>query len=209
MPGRRRFLRRRHVAAADAGTGHYRGVIAIRRAYSARRARCRRGAWASWLRSGSRPLAGDPGAGGIERWPSARSGAFAMRAAAAPATALSGQRRALARRGSGRSGPRPSPGPPAARLGRACPCPAAARRRRELADEITTPSAEFAGPATGADQDMRLCGGYSGYSEDTTADNVSSPMPRASGGYSEDTQNGAGDNGGTARVLPDLPHHST
>jgi len=56
---------------------------------------------------------------------------------------------------------------------------------------------------------MRLCGGYSGYSEDTTADNVSSPMPRASGGYSEDTQNGAGDNGGTARVLPDLPHHST
>ena len=80
---------------------------------------------------------------------------------------------------------------PQPRLGRACPCRAAARRRRELADEITTPSAESAGPATVADQDMRLCGGYSDYSEDTTADNVSSPMPRASRGYSEDTQNGA------------------
>ncbi len=31
-------------------------------------------------------------------------------------------------------------------------------------------------------------GAYRGYSEDTTADNVSSPKVKASGGYSEDTQ---------------------
>ncbi len=35
------------------------------------------------------------------------------------------------------------------------------------------------------------CGGYSGYSDDTAIDNVSPPKPRACGGYSEDTQNGA------------------
>ena len=41
------------------------------------------------------------------------------------------------------------------------------------------------------------CGGYSGYSEDTSVDNVSSPRPRSRRGYSEDTQIRAGDNGGS------------
>jgi hypothetical protein len=44
------------------------------------------------------------------------------------------------------------------------------------------------------------CGCYSGYSGDTTADNVSSPRPRTCRGYSEDTQIRAGDNGGYARA---------
>ena len=51
-------------------------------------------------------------------------------------------------------------------------------------------------------------GGYSGYSGDTAVDNVSSPKPRTCRGYSEDTQIRAGDNGGTARVLVDLPRDS-
>jgi len=47
-------------------------------------------------------------------------------------------------------------------------------------------------PADG--QDTRdTCGCYSGYSEDATADNVSSPRPRTCRGYSEDTQIRAGD----------------
>jgi hypothetical protein len=190
MPGRRPFLRRRHVAAADAGTGHYRGHRDPAGVFDEAR-RCRRGAWASWLRSGSRR-------GRVIRAQAVSSAGQAR----APVPSRCGRLRRPLRRFLASAEPLPvvgpddpshdrHPEPPAARLGRACPCPATARRRRELADEITTPSAEFAGPATGADQDMRLCGGYSGYSEDTTADSVSSPMPRASGGYSEDTQNGA------------------
>jgi len=50
-------------------------------------------------------------------------------------------------------------------------------------------------------------GGYSGYSEDTAADNVSSPKPRTCRVYSEDTQKRAGDNGGYAcRLLLPLDH---
>jgi hypothetical protein len=52
------------------------------------------------------------------------------------------------------------------------------------------PSAELAGQAREVDQDMRLCGCYSGYSEDTTVDNVSSPEPGTCRVYSEDTQFG-------------------
>ncbi len=44
------------------------------------------------------------------------------------------------------------------------------------------------------------CGCYSGYSEDTTADNVSSPRLRTRRDYSKDTQNRASDNGGYARA---------
>ena len=42
-------------------------------------------------------------------------------------------------------------------------------------------------------------GGYSGYSGDTAADNVSSPRLKSRRVYSEDTQIRAGDNGGYAR----------
>ena len=43
----------------------------------------------------------------------------------------------------------------------------------------------------GVDQARDTCGCYSGYSEDTTADNVSSPRLRTRRGYSKDTQNRA------------------
>ena len=49
-------------------------------------------------------------------------------------------------------------------------------------------SAKVAGHADGWTRTSDNCGGYSGYSEDTAADNVSSPRPRSRRGYSEDTQ---------------------
>jgi len=64
------------------------------------------------------------------------------------------------------------------------------------------------GKATDGPGQSDNCGGYSGYSGDIAVDNVSSPKPRTRRGYSEDTQIRAGDNGGTARVLVDLPRDS-
>ena len=40
------------------------------------------------------------------------------------------------------------------------------------------------------DKNVRQPRRYISYSEDTAADNVSSPKPRTRGGYSEDTRNG-------------------
>ncbi len=78
---------------------------------------------------------------------------------------------------------------------RAHPLPGSTGRRRG-ADQLpqsASPdvSAELAGQARERDQVRDICGGYTGYSEDTAIDNVSSPKPRACGGYGEDTQNGA------------------
>ena len=61
-------------------------------------------------------------------------------------------------------------------------------------------SAKVTGQADGWTRPSDNCGGYSGYSGDTAADNVSSPKPRSRRGYSEDTQIRAGDNGGYSRV---------
>jgi hypothetical protein len=47
---------------------------------------------------------------------------------------------------------------------------------------------------------MRPRGDRAGYSEDTTADNVSLPQPRTCRAYSDDTQIRAGDNGGPTRL---------
>ena len=69
-------------------------------------------------------------------------------------------------------------------------CPAASGAGGELISELGTPQANSPGKPGTARQE-NTCGGYSGYSEDTAADNVSSPRLRACGGYSEDTQNGA------------------
>ena len=44
--------------------------------------------------------------------------------------------------------------------------------------------------------------------EDTAVDNVSSPKPRSRRGYSEDTQIGAGDNGGYTRGRHGLADHA-
>jgi hypothetical protein len=78
--------------------------------------------------------------------------------------------------------PERSPGP--ARLERSLPgstqAPTGADERTPDARRRTRP-ASWNGPG-------QTCSGYSGYSKDTAADNVSSPKPRTRGGYSEDTQ---------------------
>src|SRR5256886_12525932 len=60
------------------------------------------------------------------------------------------------------------------------------------------PSAEPAVQAREVYQARDGCGCYSGYSEDTAIDNVSSPEAKAYGVYSEDTQIRTPDNGGYA-----------
>src|SRR5206468_1916337 len=70
----------------------------------------------------------------------------------------------------------------------------------ELISELGMPSAEPAGQAREVDQARDGCGCYSGYSEDTAIDNVSSPKPKTRGVYSEDTQTRAIDNGGSVRL---------
>ena len=105
-----------------------------------------------------------------------------------------GQRSASIRRGSGRPRRQPSSGALSrpARPGRPRPgqhqAPAGADQQARHARSGSRP-ARWSGPGD-------TCGGYSGCSQDTTADNVSSPKPTTCRGYSEDTQNGAGDNGG-------------
>jgi hypothetical protein len=105
-----------------------------------------------------------------------------------------GQRRTCDRRGSGRSQRRPSSGT----LSRpARPEPAPTRQHQAPTGPIsglgTHRPASWSRPG-------KTCGGYSGYSEDTAADNVSSLKPRTCRVYSEDTQKWAGDNGGEVRV---------
>ena len=82
-------------------------------------------------------------------------------------------------------------------LARSRPLPGSARRRRELISELGT---HAAGLVQQPEPDQETCGGYSGYSEDTAPDNPSSPKPRTFRSYSEDTQNGTGDNGGSVRA---------
>lgn len=193
MPGRRAFLRRGHVAAAAVRIGHdrrHRGPVG---AYPARgAARCRPGLRATRPRTKRFPAVGGGTRRGTapSRWPRA----------SVPAR----QRQRTPRRlPSGRS-PCPSwrPDDPGATTGtwnarlarlerRAIRCPAAPRRRRGTGQRARDASAELAGQAQGAGQATDTCGCYSGYSEDTTADNVSSPGFRTRRGYSEDTQNGA------------------
>ena len=136
---------------------------------------------------------GDPRAGSIEsRWPGAslRCGAVrarqpAPRQPAAPLPIVCPDDR----------GPRVTWNAQPARLERrAVPRPAISSADKELISELRTPSSDLAGPAREWTRTCDTCGGYSGYSEDTAADNVSSPKPRTCRGYSEDTQKWAGDN---------------
>ncbi len=53
---------------------------------------------------------------------------------------------------------------------------------------LGTPSAELAGQATEWTRTSDTYGCYSGYSDDTTAGDVSSPWPRTRRVYSKDTQ---------------------
>ena len=90
-------------------------------------------------------------------------------------------------------------------LARSRPVPARTRRRRKGrrvrdARRGTHPVSR-SGPG-------ETCGGYSGYSGHTATGNVSSPQQKPLGGYGEDTLIRAGDNGGSARILPDLVPHS-
>jgi hypothetical protein len=85
-----------------------------------------------------------------------------------------------------------------ARPARAVPGPAAPSAGGEPASEAAAlPGGPRPASRSGPEHDT--CGRYSGYSEDTTADNVSSPGPRTRRGYSKDSQNGARDNGGSVR----------
>jgi hypothetical protein len=118
----------------------------------------------------------------------------------------SGQRTACARRRSGPSQRRPSsgtlswPARPQPSPARRHQAPTGAEQPARDARRRTRP-AHWSGPG-------RPGGGYSGYSEDTPADNVSSPKPRTRRVYSEDTQKRAGDNGGSAYVRPHSACHS-
>jgi hypothetical protein len=62
------------------------------------------------------------------------------------------------------------------------------RRLRELITELEELSAQVVEQAEGWAAPYRRYGDHTSYSEDTTADNVSSPKPRTPGDYSEDTQ---------------------
>jgi len=76
--------------------------------------------------------------------------------------------------------------------------PSPARQHQAPAEPVSKPETHAADLLQDAGAGP---GRYSGYSEDTAADNVSSPKPRTRRGYSEDTQNGAGDNGIFCRVV--------
>jgi hypothetical protein len=87
---------------------------------------------------------------------------------------------------------------PAGPLARSRPVPVSTSRRREGrrardARRGTHPVSR-SGPG-------EACGGYSGYSGHTATDNVSSPQQKPLGGYGEDTQKWARDNGGLGRVI--------
>jgi hypothetical protein len=115
----------------------------------------------------------------------------------------SGQRTACARRRSGQSQRRPSSGTlswPARRRrspARQHQAPTGAEQPARDARRRTRP-AHWSGPGQSG-------GGYSGYSDDTPADNVSSQKPRTCRVYSEDTPKRAGDNGGTVRRMSAQP----
>ena len=165
-----------------------------------RRARLRRGAPAEGRARGRAGRGAVPGRRRVtrrgrvsSRWPTASVQA----AAAAAATAPPGQRRAPAPGGSGQSEPRPSPGT-LSRLAPPGPSPARQHQAPTGADQRGRDALSGPRPASRSGPEHDTCRRYSGYSEDTTADNVSSPKPKTCRGYSEDTQNGAGDNGGSA-----------
>jgi hypothetical protein len=194
MPGRRAFLRRRHVAAAAMRRAII-DVIEARRARFGVMRRRRPSARASWPRSDSGRRRVIPTRSVSSPWPNASA---AARRGRPPPRRLPASRRAPAHGGSVRSELRSSPGR-SARPARAVPGPAApsagrsrpARSRRSERTSSSEP--EWTRNDT--------CGRYSGYGEDITVDNVSSPGPRTRRGYSEDTQIRAGDNGGYARGL--------
>jgi hypothetical protein len=70
---------------------------------------------------------------------------------------------------------------------RAIRCLAAPAADGELTGELGTPQRNSPGKP-GVDQARDTSGCYSGYSEDTAIDNVSSPEPGTRRDYSEDTQ---------------------
>jgi len=198
IPGRRAFLRRRHVTAAAARRA-ITSVIAIRRA----RLRAVRPLMAGsagelaaterWRVAGRRF-----GLTVSSRWPRASVPVRWVRTrpppprCLRPAHSLRPPRvRTIAATTvipetlSWPARPQPSPA-------RQHQAPTAADQRARDARRRTRP-ARRSGPG-------ECCGGYSGYSEDTAADNVSSPKPRTCRVYSEDTQKRAGDNGGYARA---------
>jgi hypothetical protein len=70
---------------------------------------------------------------------------------------------------------------------RAIRCLAAPAADRELTGELGTPQRNSPGKP-GVDQARDTSGCYSGYSEDSAIDNVSSPEPGTRRDYSEDTQ---------------------
>ena len=185
MPGRRAFLRRRHVAAA-ATRQVIIDVIEARRARLGVMRRWRPSARASRPRSDSGRRQVIPVRGGTEP-PAGRSGACAARAAAATAPLCEPQ--SPAHSGSGRSEPRPSPetlGPPKLE-----PSPARQHQAPTGAGQRGRGALSGPRPASRSGPEHDTCGRYSGYSEDITADNVSSPGPRTRRDYSEDSQNGA------------------
>lgn len=154
-------------------------------------ARGRLGPRANWpRRSGTGVADGRPGAESIE--PLATSfDACPVRADAAAGAAMTSASAELvsvvdpddrsdgrhAERSAGAARPEPS-------------LPGSTRRRRE--GQPARDARRGARPASRSGPG-ETCGGYSGYSGDAAADNVSSPKPITPGGYSEDTQIRAGD----------------
>ena len=148
---------------------------------------------ANWPRNDSGRNRVIPARALSSHWPSASVPARGR----PPPRRLPASRRAPAHGGSGRSEPQPSPGTPGP-PNSSRPRPAAPSAGGEPASEAAAlPSGPRPASRSGPEHDT--CGRYSGYSEDTTADNVSSPGPRTRRGYSKDSQNGARDNGGYLR----------
>jgi|HubBroStandDraft_2_1064218.scaffolds.fasta_scaffold230247_2 hypothetical protein len=184
MPGRRAFLRRRHVFAAAVTRDRDR-VIPARPTRvrvvspaegSAGLATCSRrsGTGSQATRRGRSRAAGHelrclPVACGRGCWRRGRSG----------------QRRAVSAVDPDDRSDERHPERPVGPL--ACPVPVSTRRRRDL---ISEPRADTAGLVQQAGTDQERPAATAAVTEadgDATADNVSSPKPRTRGGYSEDT----------------------
>ena len=177
MPGSWPFLRRRHVSAAAVWSGRD-GAIA---------------AWpTNWPQWWHRIARGRSGADGIEPplrsfgpSPGARGRGGWHRGAL-------GQRTACARRGRDDRSDDRHPERSARPLALELSLPGSTRRRRELISGLGTHPAELARRAAA---DQETCGVYSGYSDDTAADNMSSRQSRTCRAYRKDTQIRARDNG--------------
>jgi hypothetical protein len=185
MPGRRAFLRRRHVSAAAAGGVRDRLIAA--RLTRVRVVRPLKAGPTGELAATERyrVAGGRSGTDGIEPLAKTPAPARCVRTrlpaplCLRPAQSLcpSWIRTIAATTVIRNAQPPRSPG--------TVPCPAApgadgAGQRARDARSRTCP-ANWSGPG-------KTCGGYSGYGEDTAADNVSSPKPRTCRGYSEDAQ---------------------